>query len=119
MRINLDGIKGIYLAHGATDMRLSIDGLSAKVQETFQMDPCTSNLFIFCNRDRDRVKILHWDYNGFWLYYRRLETGRFHWPDGHGEEATSVSPRQLRWMLDGLTIEDGKAFPRVMGTKVV
>ncbi|AXI01145.1 transposase [Sporosarcina sp. PTS2304] len=119
MRINLEGIQGIYLAHGATDMRLSIDGLSAKVQETFQANPCSSNLFIFCNRDRDRLKILHWDYNGFWLYYRRLETGRFHWPDGQEQETTSISPRQLQWMLDGLTIEEGKVFPRILGNKIV
>lgn len=119
MRINLDGISGIFLAHGATDMRLSIDGLSTKVQETFQIDPCSSNIFLFCNRERNRVKILHWDYNGFWLYYRRLETGKFHWPDGQEDQATSINPRQLRWMLNGLTLEDGKVFPKVIGTKVV
>lgn len=70
MIMNLDGVTGIYLAHGVTDMRLSIDGLAAKVQETFQLDPCSSNIFLFCNNSRDRIKILHWDYNGFWLLSR-------------------------------------------------
>jgi Transposase and inactivated derivatives len=119
MFINLGTIKGIYLAHGVTDMRLSIDGLAAKVQETFQLEPCSSNLFIFCNRTCDRIKILHWDHNGFWLYYRRLENGTFHWPNGPEDQTTSINPRQLRWMLEGLTLEDGKVFPKVTGSKVV
>jgi transposase len=119
MRINLDGITGIYLAHGVTDMRLSIDGLSAKVQETFQLEPCSSNIFLFCNRTRDRVKILHWDHNGFWLYYRRLENGTFQWPDGPEDQTTTINPRQLRWMLEGLTLEEGKVFPKVTATKVI
>ncbi|MCM3734231.1 IS66 family insertion sequence element accessory protein TnpB [Fictibacillus nanhaiensis] len=119
MRINLEGITGIYLAHGVTDMRLSIDGLAAKVQETFQLDPCSSNIFLFCNRSRDRVKILHWDHNGFWLYYRRLENGTFRWPLGPQDQTTSINPRQLRWMLEGLTLEEGKVFPKITGTKVI
>ena len=119
MRINLDGITGIYLAHGATDMRLSIDGLAAKVQESFRLDPCSANIFLFCNRNRDRVKILHWEHNGFWLYYRRLENGTFRWPAGPQDQATSINARQLKWMLEGLTLEDGKVFPKVTAKKVV
>lgn len=119
MRINLEGITGIYLAHGVTDMRLSIDGLAAKVQETFQLEPCSSNIFLFSNRTRDRVKILHWDHNGFWLYYRRLENGTFQWPGGPEDQTTTINPRQLRWMLEGLTLEEGKVFPRVTANKVI
>ena len=119
MIMNLDGVTGIYLAHGVTDMRLSIDGLAAKVQETFQLEPCSSNIFLFCNRSRDRIKILHWDHNGFWLYYRRLESGAFQWPSGPDSQTSSIHPRQLRWLLEGLTFEEGKVFPRVTATKVV
>lgn len=119
MLINFDRITGIYLAHGATDMRLSIDGLAAKVQETFQLDPCSSDIFLFCGRYKDRVKILHWDYNGFWLYYRRLESGKFQWPDGPDDHTTEISPRQLRWMLEGLTLEEGKVFPKITAKKVI
>lgn len=75
-------IQRVYLAMGATDLRKSIDGLAAIVQMSFQLDPFSSNLFVFCNRKRDKLKILHWDHNGFWLYYRRLENGVFQWPDG-------------------------------------
>ncbi|MTH55803.1 IS66 family insertion sequence element accessory protein TnpB [Bacillus mangrovi] len=119
MRINLDGITGIYVAHGVTDMRLSMDGLAAKVQETFQLNPCSSNLFLFSNRARDRVKILHWDHNGFWLYYRRLENGRFQWPDGAEDQPAKLHPRQLRWLMEGLTLEEGKVFPSIKANKII
>ncbi|WP_422730604.1 IS66 family insertion sequence element accessory protein TnpB [Paenibacillus popilliae] len=61
-------------------MRKSIDGLAALVQEGFRLDPCSSSWFVFCNRQRDKLKILHWEHNGFWVYYRRLEKGTFAWP---------------------------------------
>ncbi|MDW0115315.1 IS66 family insertion sequence element accessory protein TnpB [Sporosarcina saromensis] len=119
MRINLEGVKGVFLAHGSTDMRLSMDGLAARVQETFELDPFSSNLFIFCNRQQDRIKILHWDHNGFWLYYRRLENGTFNWPQGPEDETMQITPRQLIWLLEGLTLEDGRVFPKMNVKKVV
>lgn len=119
MLINFEKITGIYLAHGVTDMRLSIDGLAAKIQETFQLEPCSSNIYLFCNRTKDRVKILHWDHNGFWLYYRRLENGTFQWPDGPKDQPTSLHPRQLRWILEGLTLEEGKVYPKIIAKKVI
>jgi transposase len=67
----------VYLASGYVDMRKSIDGLAAIVQEEFQLNPFSSCLFVFCNRSKDKIKILRWDTNGFWLYYKRLEKQRF------------------------------------------
>lgn len=67
----------VYLACGSTDMRKSIDGLAVLVKESFQLDPFSNALFVFCNRNRDKLKILYWENNGFWLYYRRLERGKF------------------------------------------
>lgn len=102
----------IYLACGATDLRKSIDSLAALVQEGFGLNPFAPSLFVFCNRQRDKLKLLLWDHNGFWLLYRRLERGTFQWPsDGKG--VLTVSPRQLRWLLDGLTLEQRKAHPPV------
>jgi len=116
----------VYLACGATDMRKSIDGLAAIVQLGFDLDPFSSSWFVFCNRGCDRLKILRWDHNGFWLYYRRLERGRFAWPTAATEQSTRlesspqgvpgtrlVSRRQLTWLLDGLTLEQRKAHPEV------
>jgi len=102
----------IYLACGPTDLRKSIDALAALVQEGFGLNPFTPSLFVFCNRQRDKLKLLFWDHNGFWLLYRRLERGTFQWP-GDNEGVLTVSPRQLRWLLDGLTLEQRKAHPPV------
>ena len=69
----------IFLAPGYTDMRKSINGLSVLVDE-YDLDPFSGNLFAFCNRRRDKLKILYWDYNGFCLWYKRLEQHCFRWP---------------------------------------
>ena len=55
----------VYLALGSTDLRKSIDGLAVLVKEGFELDPFSSCLFVFCNRKRDKIKILHWEHNGF------------------------------------------------------
>jgi transposase len=103
----------VYLACGSTDMRKSINGLAAIVSHSFRLDLFGNSLFVFCNRDRDRIKILYWDHNGFWLYYRRLERGRFRWPAHSDDEALAVSRRQLQWLLDGLSLEQRQAHKPV------
>jgi len=112
-------IDRVYLACGHTDLRKSIDGLATIVQEGFQLDPFSPSLFVFCNRKRDKLKILHWDHNGFWLYYRRLENGLFQWPDHSNTQPLSISPRQLNWLLDGLPHEQTQAHKKVSAKVVI
>lgn len=100
-------------------MRKSIDGLAALVQESFKLDPFSPCLFVFCNRQRNKLKILHWQHNGFWLYYRRLERGRFEWPDLGSNKTLTVTRRELNWLLDGLSLSQGKAHPKVVANKVI
>jgi transposase len=107
------GSEQVYLALGPTDLRKSIDGLALLVQLSFKLDPFSSCLFVFCNRKKDKLKILHWEHNGFWLYYRRLERGKFKWPDYGANKVTAISKRELRWLLDGLP------FKRQLGHKEV
>ena len=118
MSTGADGtsVHSVYLACGSTDLRKSIDGLAAIVTHTFELDLFSNSLFVFCNRDRDKLKILHWDHNGFWLYYRRLEKGRFQWPDQctPGEPALAVDRRRLGWRLDGLSLNQPKAHRPVV-----
>ena len=91
--------KLVYLCCGHTDMRKSINGLMALVQSSFKLDPFGEGLFVFCNRSRDRVKILEWDGDGFWLYFKRLEKGRFRWP-GEGDSATmTLTGEELHLLL--------------------
>jgi transposase len=113
--LNAEFVAQVYLAPGATDLRKSIDGLSALVSAIFEMDPFSNRWFVFCNRQRDKLKILRWDHNGFWLYYRRLERGRFQWPAQNGQ-AQCISRRQLQWLLDGLSIEQRQAHRPVPAT---
>ena len=97
--------KRVYLACGKTDMRKSINGLAAIVEGSFKLDPFDDALFVFCNRNRDRVKILEWDGDGFWLYFKRLEKGRFRWP-APGEDATmNLTGEELNILLGGAKVE--------------
>ena len=112
----------VYLACGATDLRKSIDALAAMVQIGFDLDPFVGAWFVFCNRDRDKMKLLRWDYNGWWLYYRRLDRGRFEWPQSpSGSRYTTqmITRRQLAWLLDGLTLEQTRAHPAVSARSVI
>lgn len=110
----------VYLAPGSTDMRKSIDGLALLVSEVLELNPLSESLFVFCNRGRDKLKILHWQTNGFWLYYRRLEKGRFNWPRSDSPDQTIViTRRQLAWLLDGLSIHQQKAHACVQYSSMV
>jgi len=94
--------KPVYLACGPTDGRKQINGLSAIVQGSFKLDPFSGALFVFCNRNRDRLKILEWDGDGFWLYLKRLERGHFRWPElAQGDRTMSLSVEELRLLLGG------------------
>jgi len=107
------GIDCVYLAMGATDLRKSIDGLAILVTESFNLDPFSRSLFVFCNRKRDKIKILEWDVNGFWIHYKRLEKGTFKWPDASDSKTLLVSEREFRWLLDGLSINQKDALSPV------
>ena len=70
----------IWLALGATDMRKSIDALALLAHRLIGEGAVTEHVFVFCNRNGNKIKLLYWDLNGFWLLYKRLERGRFRWP---------------------------------------
>lgn len=91
--------KTVYLACGHTDMRKSINGLSVIVESSFGLDPFANALFVFCNRNRDRVKILEWDGDGFWLYFKRLEKGRFRWPATDESKTMVLTSEELHVLL--------------------
>jgi transposase len=117
--LNLETVQRVYLAPGPTDMRKSIDGLATLVSGVFQLNPFSESWFVFSNRRRDKLKILRWDHNGFWLYYRRLERGRFQWPSSDAGQTLVIGRRQLGWLLDGLSIEQVKAHREVRARVVV
>lgn len=95
----------VFLACGDTDMRKSINGLSALVQHSFKLDPFQKALFVFCNKQRNRIKILTWEDNGFWLHLKRLERGRFKWPTLGDDATMTFTTEELRNLMQSPGIE--------------
>jgi transposase len=91
----------VYLALGSTDMRKAINGLSVLVEQAMDFNPFSGDLFVFCNRRQDIIKILYWDENGFCLWQKRLEEHRFKWPR-LPEQVLAINREQLNWLLAGL-----------------
>ena len=104
--------RDIYIACGYTDMRKSIDGLAAIVQQQFRMDPFSPALFLFCGKRRDRFKALLWEGDGFLLFYKRLENGTFRWPRSQ-EDVKPITWQQFRWLMEGLSIEQPRAVQNI------
>lgn len=100
----------IYLARGATDMRKSIDGLAGVTKQELQKDPLSGHLFVFCNRRRNRIKILYWEASGFWLLHKRLESGTFAWPVPEASEVHEVelTATDLSALLGGIDLQKSK-----------
>ena len=98
-------IDKIYLAQGATDLRKSTHTLAMLVKAKFDLDPHDTSLYVFCNRSRTRIKALQYDKNGFWLYYKALDRGKFYWPN-KSDKLMSLNQEELSWILHGLTIID-------------
>jgi transposase len=111
MLSDFTGAEHIYIACGYTDLRKSIDGLALLVQRSFELDPFSSSLFLFCGKRSDRIKALYWEEDGFVLLYKRLERGSFQWPRTKAQ-VHQVSIQQFRWLMEGLAIEQPKALKR-------
>ena len=102
--LKTDG-KRVFLACGKTDMRKNINGLATIVEGSFSLDPFDGALFVFCNRNRDRIKILEWDGDGFWLHFKRLEKGHFRWPTQGDQSTMILTEEELRILLGGAKVE--------------
>jgi len=92
----------IYLHVDVVDFRKSINGLSVIVDDAMGFSPFESGFFVFCNRRRDKLKVLYWDKTGFALWYKRLEKDKFKWPRKIKEETLMLNNEQWDWLLRGL-----------------
>jgi transposase len=91
----------VYLACGVTDMRRGFDSLAAQVQTVLKLDPFSGALFVFRGKRGDLLKALMWDGQGLVLYAKRLERGRFLWPQA-SDGVVSLTPAQLSMLLEGI-----------------
>lgn len=109
----------VYLCKRHVDMRKSIDGLTALVEQQLCMNPFGEQVFVFCNRKRDKVKLLLWERNGFILWYKRLEKERFKWPKPINTEVIELTGQQLNWLLDGFDLWRNQPHQRLAFESVV
>ena len=105
----------IWLYPQPVDFRKQIDGLVILVADHLKLDPTSGQLFLFRNRTSNKIKMLWWDRNGFWLFYKRLEQGRLIFPEIKNE-AIEVTRDQMNWLLSGLDYSKQPIFPKANPT---
>lgn len=109
----LSSTNSFHLYSQPTDMRKSFDGLSGLIQNNLESNPCNGDVFIFINKRRDKIKLLHWQGISFTLYYKRLEEGTFEVPIYDPEVGSVVlNYTQIVMLVDGLTIKNIKKRKR-------
>lgn len=95
----------VYLAAGATDLRKNFEGLYGLVRDQLTCDPLSGHIFLFSNAQRDRLKLLFWDGSGLWVCAKRLEKGRFRWPESADEgRKVTLSHEEFMLLLGGIDL---------------
>ncbi len=100
----------IYVAAEAVDMRKGFEGLFGLVRDQLGHDPLSGHLFLFTNRSHTRLKALVWDGSGLWVCAKRLERGRFHWPESRETTSVSMRAEELAMLVNGMDL--AQARPR-------
>lgn len=98
----------IWLYPAVIDFRKQLDSLIILIADVLEKDPCSGELFIFRNRSANKIKLLWYETNGFWLCYKRLCKGKLKFPSIH-DTAMEISRDQLSWLLSGLDMQKQKA----------
>jgi transposase len=110
---NATCFNNIYIVCGRTDLRYGIDSLAGVLRSLGIENPAAANtLYLFCGRRSDRIKGLVWEGDGFLLLYKKLVNGSFQWPR-NASEVKSLTAKQFRWLMEGLTIEPRKSVKEV------
>jgi len=103
-----------YLYRNATDMRMGLDSLCGIVQNELNRNPASGDVFIFINKPRNRVKLLHWERGGYLLYYKRLETGTFDLPEFDSmTKDFCIAWHQLVMLIEGISFKNLKTKKRM------
>ena len=107
--------ESIWLYPNPIDFRKQIDGLVVLVADHLELNPTSGQMFLFRNRTQNKLKILWWDKNGFWLFYKRLEKGKFKFPE-ISEKPLELSRDQMSWLISGLNFLKQTPLPNVNAT---
>lgn len=99
-------------------MRCGIERLALSVETLFGLDPFAEAAYVFINKNADKMKILLWDTNGFWLMYKKLSKGVFRWHHTNKQTVLQIDSRQLRWLAEGLSIEQKSAHKPVLQRQI-
>ena len=91
----------VYLHRDAVDFRKSINGLVLIVEQGMALSPFADALFVFCNKSRDKLKLVYWDRTGFCMWYKRLEKDKFKWPRHSEEPVLDLTEQQWQCLLSG------------------
>lgn len=94
----------VFLYRDFVDFRKSINGLSLIVEQQMQLSSLNGSVYVFCNKGRDKLKVLYWDKTGFALWYKRLEKDKFKWPTKLSGQSLNLSEQQLHWLLNGFDV---------------
>lgn len=105
--LSLTSAQRIYLAVEPVDMRKQFNGLWALASQRLREDPFGGAMFVFTNKGHDRLKILFWDGSGVWVLAKRLEQGRFSWPQLGGAAKIDLEPAALTMLLAGIDLKKG------------
>ena len=101
-------IDQVYLYRLPIDFRKSIDGLSVLVEQALELNPFASALYVFINRQHNKIKALYWHRNGFCLWYKRLEAEKFAWPQADDATSHTVNMQEFEWLLEGFDLWKNK-----------
>lgn len=109
-------VPDVYLCSQCVDFRQSINGLSALVESELALPVLSGAVFVFCNKAKDKLKVLYWDKTGFALWYKRLDKDKFKWPKVNAA-TLSLTEQQLHWLLSGFDVIGHQSI-NVLGKQV-
>jgi len=113
MNISLSKAQRYFMYSRSTDMRKGFNGLCGLVRNEFMQNPLSGDVFIFINRPRNRIKLLHWQGDGFAIYYKRLEKGTYEFPEITSDAVClELSAQQLLLILEGISLLSVKTRKR-------
>ncbi len=111
-------VEHVYLCREPVDFRKAINGLCALVEQELGLNPFASVLYVFTNRQHNKLKVLYWHRNGFCLWLKRLESDKFAWPKNLDAMTQTINLQEFEWLLEGFDLWQNKPHKTLHFTSV-